>query len=246
LQGLAWLVAAASCALGTARADELRVQVSGGACPDAGLVEQKLAPLLPDRTLVIGEAAEGATSASLPGSARAAVHDRGPRYLIEVAGRSRQVDDPARDCTERARVAAVFIALNVDPHAAAAEPLPDEPEPDESEPDEPEAADRDTSDAYDEEPTGLRFGVRMHGAAAYAPDLDRATVGGSAGGWVGSGALRFALTVGVLSPARVPLSAEPSAVSLVRVPIVTSAEYSLRLGPIRAGPALGLVLDVLR
>jgi hypothetical protein len=43
------------------------------------------------------------------------VIDLGDRYVVTAAGQSNLYTDPARDCGERARVAAVFIALALNP-----------------------------------------------------------------------------------------------------------------------------------
>lgn len=214
-----------------ARADEVRVQVARDACPSAPLLEQRLAPLLPGVTLAFG-----VPSQPSPGARSASVNDLGERYTIEIAGLSRELEDPARDCVERARVAAVFIALNLAAKAAPAPaPVPpDEPAPQTEPASEPEAASR------------LQLGLRLFGDGAYATALEHGALGGDAGAWLGHGALRFALTVGVLSPARVSLAPEPSAVSLLRIPVLASAEYVLRFGPVELGPALGIALDVLR
>lgn len=98
----------------------LRVQ---GACPSKDLVVSELLPLV--RGYVLEEGAPQLV---------AEVEDLGDRYRISVAGASRTVRDPLRQCLERARVAGVFFALNLpseDPVppvvAEAAAPTPELP-----------------------------------------------------------------------------------------------------------------------
>ena len=51
--------------------------------------------------------------------------DLGVPFQVVVGGRVREYRDEARDCTQRARVAAVFVALTIDPASiAAASPRP--------------------------------------------------------------------------------------------------------------------------
>ena len=47
-----------------------------------------------------------------------------PRFRVVAAGRVREFRDEARDCAYRARVAAVFAALTIDPAAVIAPPPP--------------------------------------------------------------------------------------------------------------------------
>jgi hypothetical protein len=73
-----------------------------GTCPSSEAVEQALAPLLKPELL----ATAGAASK---------VEDRGNHFLVSVRDQTGQYSDPARDCAERARVSAVFIALTLNP-----------------------------------------------------------------------------------------------------------------------------------
>src|SRR5260221_10010990 len=41
--------------------------------------------------------------------------DLGPRYRVTVRGRTREYEDPERDCDRRAHIAAVFVALVLSP-----------------------------------------------------------------------------------------------------------------------------------
>jgi hypothetical protein len=73
-----------------------------GQCPSAGAVTAALASAL-------GAEAPSAV-AGIP-----KVTDLGDRFSVSASGQSREYADPARDCDERARAAAVFIALALNP-----------------------------------------------------------------------------------------------------------------------------------
>jgi hypothetical protein len=93
------------------------------ACPSPAQVTTVLRSLLRETKVV------GATGA--PASDDVSVADDGPRFRVTIAGRSREFDDAQRDCTERARHAAIFVALVLDPPLLAdpvAESAPPPPE----------------------------------------------------------------------------------------------------------------------
>jgi len=56
------------------------------------------------------------------------VSDLGDRFSVAAAGQVQQYADPARDCDERARAAAVFIALALNPPLAPPGPAPAPPD----------------------------------------------------------------------------------------------------------------------
>ena len=82
-----------------------------GACPSAEAVTAALGSALGN------EATTGA--ADVP-----RVSDQGDRFSVAVRGQTRQFVDPARDCDERARAAAVFIALALNPPVVPPAPAP--------------------------------------------------------------------------------------------------------------------------
>jgi len=84
-----------------------------GDCPSAQAVTAALGSALGS------EARSGA--ADVP-----RVSDQGDRFSVAAAGQIRQYSDPARDCDERARAAAVFIALALNPPVAPPAPAPKE------------------------------------------------------------------------------------------------------------------------
>lgn len=91
------------------------VQVSG-VCPTQAAVIATLSSVLDADTL-----------RRTPDPAR--VVDLGDRYVVEAAGQRGSYADSARDCGERARVAAVFIALALNPPVAPAASPPSVPSP---------------------------------------------------------------------------------------------------------------------
>lgn len=214
---------------GALRAEELHVAVADDACPNDGQLEQALAPLLEEDVVLVFEATPSTTR-------RASVSDDGEQYAIEIDGERRELSDLRRDCVERARVAAVFIALNM--RAPAPEPKPEpEPEPEPEEPEQPEPP-----------PLPPGFGALAFGLAEHSTDADRTAFGGGAGVFYVVAPFRFELSAAITAPLELELT--PSAdvrgrVELMRVPLALTASYLLRLGAVELGPAVGLALDVL-
>jgi hypothetical protein len=87
-------------------------------CPTSAQVATVLRRLLP-RTKVIAENGHA-------GAEDAAIEDEGAEYRVRIAGQQRSFVDGARQCAERARHAAVFVALVLDPPSV---PEPAEPPP---------------------------------------------------------------------------------------------------------------------
>ena len=119
-----WLAGAMATALvatpasGAPRAS-LHISGDDRACPAPAQVASVLAPLL-----------RGTKISSAPGSSGpedASVSDQGSKFRVEIAGRERVFSDSERDCTERARQAAVFIALVLDPPLVADRSLVETP-----------------------------------------------------------------------------------------------------------------------
>jgi hypothetical protein len=150
---------------------------------------------------------------------------------VEIGDARRTVDDPERRCLERARVAAVFIALNVpkpEPPASpsvstapSAAPLPPSPAP---------ASETWLSVQAEAElavastklvAPGAGLGIALH----HVP-------------W------RFALDAGIVSSVELGDEQKGTA-SLSRVPIALTAAYLVRAGSFDVGPHAGLALDVL-
>lgn len=212
-------------------AEQVLVEVAEGACPDATQLEQALQPLLEQGVTLVFEATASTTR-------RASVLDSGEQYAIEIDGERREVEDARRDCVERARVAAVFIALNM--QAPAAQPAPPEPEPEpepEAEPGAPEAPPL---------PPGL--GASLFVLGEHSTDAARTTLGAGASIFYVHAPFRFELGAGVLAPIELELDPRDDIrgrARLLRVPLAITASYLLRLSPFELGPTLGLAIDVL-
>jgi hypothetical protein len=71
-------------------------------CPKSADVDAALSQLL-------------RAKADRPVSAEVTVRDQGASWSVQVADRSATYSDPARDCSERTRIAAVFAALALEP-----------------------------------------------------------------------------------------------------------------------------------
>ena len=261
-----WLAGSALSALGLAAAlpahagaPPIHVQVDAAAsCPSAAMVRDQLAPLLAAGTALAVDA-----RSAVAGERSAKVRDLGAEYAVATQDAQRQLDDPARDCLERARVASVFIALNLgeQPTAAARPAPPPKPEPvheHEHEHEHDDDHDRDApADTIEiEEPAVhskaapvLGLGIELFGAAAYSTEIDRAAAGAGAGVWFAPNALRFGFRAAALAPAEIALdrTADPrGTVALLRVPLALSAGYSLVLSRgFALVPTFGLQLDVL-
>lgn len=208
--------------------EQVQVEVAEGGCPDAAQLEQALAPLLEQGVTLVFEPTASTTR-------RASVLDLGERYAIEIDGERREVEEARRDCVERARVAAVFIALNMQSSAAKPEP-PKEPEP-APEPEEPEAPPL---------PPGLGAGVFLLGE--HSTDAARTTLGAGVALFYVHAPLRFELGAGVLAPVELELDPRDDIrgrARLLRMPLALTASYLMRLSSFEVGPTLGLALDVL-
>jgi hypothetical protein len=105
--------------------------------------------------------------------------------VVDAAGQTGAFVDVGRDCTERARVAAVFIALALSPPAAPERPAPPPPPA-------PPSAPRRWFE--------LAAEARLDGASVGAPAATTVAWGGEVRGAVGRGVLGIAATAGVLAP----------------------------------------------
>jgi hypothetical protein len=85
------------------------------ACPRPELVLAELATLLPPERV-------STRLRALTGTPAVEIVDLGVPFQVVVGGRVREYRDEARDCTQRARVAAVFVAMTIDPASIAAPP----------------------------------------------------------------------------------------------------------------------------
>jgi hypothetical protein len=93
---------------------ELSLVVSGE-CPERGALAAELVPLLHRWRL-----REGASFDAAAVHTTAVVTDDGASLRVEVIDTVRRVDETRRDCSERARIAAVLIAMALEPPLVSA------------------------------------------------------------------------------------------------------------------------------
>jgi len=201
-----------------------------GSCPTQAAVMATLSPVLAAESL--------RTVAELP-----RVIDLGDRYVVTAAGQSGLYADPARDCGERARVAAVFIALALNPPALPAtpkvappavvppsveRPVPIEP------PSPPARAWREVSAAG-----------RIDVAFAEADAGRDATVGPELGFATGMGAWGVSVTAAALWPTTATYATV--SVQQQRFPFGVALAFRSRVGPsVQLGGQAGLALALMR
>jgi len=146
-----------------------------GSCPSGEAVRAALLPAL--------------TEAPVPNGQPPRVTDLGDRFQVDAAGQTGAFVDAARDCTERARVAAVFIALALSPPAAPERPAPPPPPPP------PPAAPAPPGRWFE-----LAVEARLDGAPLGAPAKTALAWGGEVRAALGRGAFGLAATAAVLAP----------------------------------------------
>jgi hypothetical protein len=106
---LAWGVASIATAAHAGPPRTIRIVGEERGCPTPGQVSGLLAPLLPGSRI---SATSGSASAD-----DVTLSDDGPSFRVVAAGQERSFVDPVRECLDRARHAAVFVALALDPPA---------------------------------------------------------------------------------------------------------------------------------
>jgi hypothetical protein len=117
----AWGVVSIAIAAHAGPPRTIRIVGEERGCPTPGQVSGLLAPLLPGSRI---SSSSGAASAD-----DVTISDDGPSFRVVAAGQERSFVDPVRECLDRARHAAVFVALALDPPAiSATTPKPPPPE----------------------------------------------------------------------------------------------------------------------
>ncbi len=202
---------------------------TNGSCPSAEELSATLAPLVvtlaPNRLVEAGPR----------------VDDLGDRFEVAAAGQTRQYLDAARDCPERARVAAVFIALALNPPATPTVPRVDAVPP--AEPVGPEGTGLPSAAPWW---AALALGGRME----LAPAADRqsspaASLGAELRAAVGKRAFGATVAGGVLAPTVVTFGAVP--VRQQRCPFRAVATVRHKIpGPFELAGDLGLAFVILR
>ena len=177
----------------------LALLAAAGAVPDGGEPTVRAALVVEAQgTCPSGEAVRAAplpalTEAPAPGRQAPRVTDLGDRFQVDAAGQTGAFVDVARDCTERARVAAVFIALALSPPAAPERPAPPPPPPPSPPPPPPAAP-------HPHRWFELAVEARLDGTSLGAPAQTTLAWGGRFRGAVGRGPVGIAATAGALAP----------------------------------------------
>jgi hypothetical protein len=222
---------------------ELRLEVRA-ACPDRGLLEAELAPLLRDYRLN-----ESASTALV-----ARVEDLGDRYSVRLGDAARELSDPARHCLERARVAAVFLALNLptlkDDPALRDDAQSEGPAPAASPPageNESNDASAVTEGAPEARASTLALDLRLFGFAEAAPEAAAMSAGGGVGASLPFGPWALTLLGGVSMPTRPShTDGDLPKFELWRMPFAALLGFNARRGVVGVGLEAGVALDLLR
>ena len=202
---------------------ELSIDASGQ-CPKAEQVQQQLKPLLVETRIYVGSARA---------SEVAWISDEGQGFRVKVRDVERVIANPARDCKERARIAAVLVALVVDP------PLPAAPNVAASPPaQKPEAS---ASTPSLPPPSELRWALMAGGSAAVAMGAEGDHTWGAGPALralVGEPGWEVSLTAGFLSP--VLLDLESGGVRATRAPLDLSASLLFGSANVRGVAGAGV------
>jgi hypothetical protein len=165
----------------------------------------------------------------------AEVEDLGDSYRISVAGASRIVRDPAHHCLERARVAGVFLALNL----PSTEPVPSvEARPVAPAPELPQVR---------TPPSPLALELRPFADIEAAPGAGAVLTGLGLGASVRVGALAITL-LGAATTSTTPYqpNGAPTRWELRRIPFAAGLGWEASVGMLGVGFELGPALDLLR
>jgi hypothetical protein len=157
---------------------------AGASCPDRESVAAELAPALAHKL-------PGADP--LPSDFR--LVDLGAAFEVTVAGQTRRYADPSRDCAERARDAAVFVALMLNPPTLQL--LPAEPAPPAVSTVAPPPPPETVSSRWAAVALALRYDDAAGGGNAA---LGGGAVGGELRGAIGYRGLGLVAAAGALSP----------------------------------------------
>ena len=216
------------------------VSIEGSAqCPSPAALARALANMLPDAKISDGD-----------GALVVRVDDLGARFRLRVGDEMRELPDAARKCDERARQAAVVVALALAPPSVDEAPTAEAPPPT------PEAAAPPPSEAEVRAPieervvptvTRRRVELELGAGLDVAPLADG---GALAQGAIGIrfviGRPRIAMTLGVAATTPTTMELLPARVQVTRIPIDLSARYVANAGRrIEATFDLGGIADVL-
>lgn len=208
----------------------LEVQGPADACPSPRALIRELGQLLPQTRL-----------ASEPDGSGESVRiaDLGDAFSVSVAGETRRFDDASRQCAERARLAAVFVALVLDPlNVPSEESNPPPPPPAPAQP----PAEPEPTAAPPPAPAPAAANVDLElgpllwvAASSTSANVPRA--GGMAARLRWGGGLALSLGVAGLLPAH--LEYERASVEAVWLPFDVSLRVGQRLDAWELGAELG-------
>jgi hypothetical protein len=209
---------------------------SNSSCPSATDVVSELAPLMAHTRVSADDGSGSPGGSTPPDGASASIDDQGDRVRIRVASEERVFKDAVRSCGERARTAAVFIGLVLDPpifpEAAPKPPPPPPPSPRpvEARPQAPAT------------PLVLELGPLLQ--AAPISDAAQLPLAGGFGGRLAWGrSLGIAVGAAFLLPTRLALPAADARV--VWLPFDVSLRATRETGPVALSAELGPELALL-
>jgi hypothetical protein len=214
------------------------LSLAADACPSPELVREMLEPLVGHQHALRLHN----PSAAQPPDVQ--VRDLGDDYRIQVEGVQRDQSDPARNCKERARVAAVFIALNLQAPPAKAEPVapptpPLQRAPAPVAPAAPQPSRQRTP--------AIEVGLGAYASVAYAPQ-DSVAPGGALELWLRRELLLIGVRVGAAGESKLAVTPHTAGghASLLRLPGSIFAGLLWPISRWQLGPSLGLAFDLLR
>jgi hypothetical protein len=204
---------------------------SNSACPSAEDVVQELGPLLPRSRVLVGVAAPSAE-----------VVDDGESVRVRVGDQERSFRDAGRACRERARTAAVFIGLVLDPPSLAEAPPEPAPPPPPSPAARPASFPSGTASPRLSTPLTLQLGPLLQ--AAPISDAAQTPLAGGFGARAAWGrGWGVALGAAFLLPTRLALPAADA--RLVWLPFDVALRSAHELGPVVVSAELGPELALL-
>jgi hypothetical protein len=198
-------------------------------CPSRAQLSTELSPLLDG--YVLGEE---------PADAIARLEDQGNSYEVRVGDKARRVRDPARHCVERARVAAVFLALSLPRPQPAPRPRPSRLAPAAESPD---AGPRSPLPTVS---TRRALALRVFGEAVMSAPTSASAVGVGLGIVGQRGPLSLSLLGEFQTPSHPdPVAGQPPRFELRRVPFAALLGWETTSGLLGWGAEGGLALDFL-
>jgi len=230
------LLALFGCSLAAGRAsgappEQLQLR-SNSSCPSAADVVSELAPLLPHTRVE-----EGAEGEAMSDAESASMVDEGESLRVRVAAQERIFRDPERSCRERARTAAVFIGLVLDPPVLPEAKPPAAPPPPAPPPPPPPQLPAEATT-----PLSVQLGPLLE-TAPVSDVAERPLAGGFGGRLASGGTLGVAVGAAFLLPTRLVLPHADA--RMVWLPFDVSPRLTYEAGPVALSGELGPELALL-